>query len=116
MSLELNTRIGDPTKLGRDCEIHQHKQVKCTFIICYIRMIVFVDIIQILMFYNDISSSHWFPDAPPPSLPSTLYYICKAMPVFQIYEFPEFPRASSWGGCFSRYSTSLARLRTQTGS
>src|ERR1700729_1218556 len=62
MSLELNTRIGDPTKLGRDCEIHQHKQVKYTFIICYIRMIVFVDIIQILMFYNDISFSHWFPD------------------------------------------------------
>src|ERR1700734_3300161 len=64
MSLELNTRIGDPTKLGRDCEIHQHKQVKYSFTICYIRMIVFVDIIQISMFYNDISFSHWFPDAP----------------------------------------------------
>ena len=25
-------------------------------------MIVFVDIIQISMFYNDISYSHWFPD------------------------------------------------------
>src|ERR1700691_2513200 len=62
MSLELNTRIGDPTKLGRDCEIHQHKQVKYSFTICYIRMIVFVDIIQISMFYNDISYSHWFPD------------------------------------------------------
>jgi hypothetical protein len=60
--MELNTRIGDPTKLGRDCEIHQHKQVKYSFIICYIRMIVFVDIIQILMFYNGISFSHWFPD------------------------------------------------------
>ena len=62
MSLELNTRIGDPTKLDKDCEIHQHKQVKYTFIICYIKMIVFVDIIQILMFYNVISFSHQLSD------------------------------------------------------
>ena len=33
-------------------------------------MIVFVDIIQILMFYNDISFSHQFPDGP-----DTLHYI-----------------------------------------
>jgi hypothetical protein len=61
--LELNTRIGDPAKLGRDCEIHQHRHVKYTFVICYIRMMVFVDIIWILMFYNVISFFHWFPDA-----------------------------------------------------
>ena len=85
MSLELNTRIGDPTKLGRDCEIHQHKQVKYSFTICYIRMIVFVDIIQISMFYNDISYSHWFPDARfhicdivwyPDSISSKILLIC----------------------------------------
>ena len=64
MELELNTRIGDPAKLGGDCEIHQHKHVKYSFIIWYIRMIVFVDIIQILMFANAISFSHQFPDAP----------------------------------------------------
>ena len=62
MSLELNTRIGGPTKLGRDCEIHQHKCLIYSFIICYIRMIVFVGIIQILMFYNVISFSHRLPD------------------------------------------------------
>ena len=62
MELELNTIIGDPAKLGRDCEIHQHKRLIYSFIICYIRMIVFVGIIQILMFYNVISFSHWLPD------------------------------------------------------
>jgi hypothetical protein len=46
----------------RDCEIHQHKRPIYTFIICYIRMIVFVRIVQILMFYNVISFSHQFPD------------------------------------------------------
>ena len=64
MELELNTIIGDPAKLGRDCEIHQHKRLIYSFIICYIRMIVFVGIIQILMFYNVISFSHWLPDGP----------------------------------------------------
>jgi hypothetical protein len=63
MELELNTIIGDPAKLGRDCEIHQHKHLIYSFIICYIRMIVFVGIIQILMFYNVISFSHQLPDA-----------------------------------------------------
>jgi hypothetical protein len=53
-------RIGDPAKLGRDCEIHQHKY---SFIIWYIRMIVVIDIILILMFYNAISLSRRFPDA-----------------------------------------------------
>ena len=62
MELELNTIIGDPAKLGRDCEIHQHKRLIYSFIICYIRMIVFVGIIQILMFYKVISFSHWLPD------------------------------------------------------
>ena len=54
MELELNTIIGDPAKLGRDCEIHQHKHVKYTFIICYIRMIVFVEIVPIVSIYNAI--------------------------------------------------------------
>jgi hypothetical protein len=54
--------IGDPAKLGRDCEIHQHKHLIYSFIICYIRMIVFVGIIQILMFYKVISFSHRLPD------------------------------------------------------
>jgi len=40
----MNTRIGDPAKLGRDCEIHQHNHIIYTFIICYIRMIVFAGI------------------------------------------------------------------------
>ena len=62
MELELNTIIGDPAKLGRDCEIHQHKRLIYSFIICYIRMIVFVGIIQILMFYKVISFSHQLPD------------------------------------------------------
>ena len=62
MELELNTRIGDPPKLGRDCDIHQHKHVKYSFIIWYNRMIPFVDIILILMFYNAIPFSHRFPD------------------------------------------------------
>jgi hypothetical protein len=44
MELPFNIRIGDPAKLGRDCEIHQHKHVKYSFIIWYIRMIVIVDI------------------------------------------------------------------------
>jgi hypothetical protein len=65
MELQLNTRIGDPAKLGRDCEIHQHKHVKYSFIIWYIRMMVIVDIILILMFYNAISFSHRFPDVAP---------------------------------------------------
>jgi hypothetical protein len=56
------TRIGDLSKPGRDCEIHQHEHLIYAVIICYIRMIVFVDIIQILMFYNAISFSHQFPD------------------------------------------------------
>jgi hypothetical protein len=65
MELELNTIIGDPAKLGRDCEIHQHKCLIYSFIICYIRMIVFVGIIQILMFYKVISFSHRLPDVSP---------------------------------------------------
>jgi hypothetical protein len=62
MELQLNTRIGDPAKPGRDCEIHQHKHVKYSFIIWYIRMMVIVDITQNLMSYNAISFSHRFPD------------------------------------------------------
>jgi hypothetical protein len=45
MELQLNTRIGDPAELGRDCDIHQHKHVKYSFIIQYIRMIVIIDVI-----------------------------------------------------------------------
>ena len=58
----MNTIIGDPAKLGRDCEIHQHNRLIYSIIFCYIRMIVSVGIIQILMFYNVISFSHQLPD------------------------------------------------------
>jgi len=59
MELELNTIIGYPAKLGRDCEIHQHYCLIYSYIIWYIRMIV---IVQILVFYNAISFFHQFPD------------------------------------------------------
>ena len=59
----MNTIIGDPAKLGRDCGIHQRKHLIYSIILHYIRMIVSVGIIQILMFYNAISFSHQLPDA-----------------------------------------------------
>jgi hypothetical protein len=60
--LEWKTRIGDFAKLGRDCEIHQRNHPIYTFIICYIRMIVFVEIIPILRIYNALLFSHLLPD------------------------------------------------------
>jgi hypothetical protein len=60
--LAILLRIGNPAKPDRYCEIHKHKRVLSTFIICYIRMIDFMVIIQILMFYNAILFPHQFPD------------------------------------------------------
>jgi len=84
MELELNTIIGDPAKLGRDCEIHQHKRLIYSFIICYIRMIVFVGIIQILMFYNVISFSHRLPDVLILCLSNSVYHLSTLFKVFYI--------------------------------
>ena len=53
----------DLAKPGRYCEIHQHNHLISNLIICNIRMIDFVVIIQILMFYNAILFSCHFPDA-----------------------------------------------------
>jgi hypothetical protein len=52
----------DPAKPGRYCEIHQHNHLIYALVICNIRMIDFVVIIQILMFYNAILFSCHFPD------------------------------------------------------
>jgi len=60
--LYLNTRIGDPEKSGRDCEIHQCSHGVSTIVIFYIRKIGIIDIILIVIVYNVISPSHWFPD------------------------------------------------------
>ena len=58
----LNTRIGDPEKSDRDCEIFQPSHVISTIIIYYIRKIGIIDIILIIIVYNVILFPHWFPD------------------------------------------------------
>ena len=59
----MNTRIGDPEKSDRDCEIRQPSHVISTIIMYYIRKIGIIDIILIIIVYNVILFSHWFPDA-----------------------------------------------------
>ena len=60
--LALDTKIGDPTKTGRYCEIHQGYLALSNFIWWYVILIVIIEIIKNLKLYMALSESPCFPD------------------------------------------------------
>ena len=60
--LVIPARIGDPTKTGRYCEIHQGYLALSNFIWWYVILIVIIEILKILKLYMALSESPCFPD------------------------------------------------------